>query len=78
MMADLKKLVAIADELGLSGSDRASFFREERAFAREERKLELEVTTIQEQKERDRALFEQKQVEAENQRKFDQEQAENT
>ena len=46
MMADLKKLVAIADELGLSGSDRASFFREERAFAREERKLELEVTTL--------------------------------
>ena len=25
-MADLKKLVAIADELGLSGSDRAAFF----------------------------------------------------
>ena len=39
-MADVKQLVAIADELGLTGSDRATFFREERAFAREERKME--------------------------------------
>ena len=73
-MADLKNLVAIADELGLEGSDRAAFFREERAFAREERKLELEAAAIQEQEKRERAIFEQRKEEAERQREHEEKQ----